>query len=126
LRKRRNVRERTHNSWNTTHDRRPALGYVSLATPHARVRQGLDPSVSNRHADKHPRELDRQLEDVCQREVSEVSIGLLEDLVEEVMDGSDGGDHVGMGEGDALGVTGRALNGKVEGVRIRRVGCKEE
>lgn len=71
----REVEGSTYDSRDSGHDRGSKLGDVSLAVSHTGVRQSLDATVADGHADKHPRDLDDELEDVCERTAKSTKTG---------------------------------------------------
>lgn len=107
----------THHSWHSTHDGRLELCDVPLAVSHARVGEGLDLSVPDRHPDKDPRRLDNDLENVCEWEEGEVQVRVVENLVQQRRDGGDGRDQVAVREDDSLRRAGRALSIEKEDTR---------
>lgn len=92
--------------WHTNHDARLECDDVALAFTDGLIREGLDAAEAGGHTREVEGQFDYVFEDVCEGEVGQEGVFVLEVLAEEGHDGADGGGEIGVGEDHTFGCTG--------------------
>ena len=113
--------DRFPDSRDPDHDGRSELAKIALAVPHGSIGQGLDPPISEGHANRQKDELDDVFHNVREGQEREEGVIWSELVFEEFVHSSKDGHEIGVSDDDTLGVSGGST-GVHDAVYVIRLG----